>query len=150
VLGLDHGVEVPQQRIEREVAHRPVREAVPAQVETDERGELAQVLEEVPPDRALPVVLQVAQPAGDHHQRRPVSVAGVGDPNTVAAAREVDLLAVGRRSDSGRRGRDHGLIARRDVHGSERASTQHAAGLGRPLAPSTHAGVCVFVSRRPP
>src|SRR6266487_4256084 len=52
-----------------------------------------QALPPVPPDRALPVVLQVAQPVRSLQQRGTISGNGVGEPDTVTGATEVDDLA---------------------------------------------------------
>ena len=52
----------------------------------------AELDEVVPPDRALPVELQVAQPAGVDQQRGAGAVHGVGDLGPVDGAAEADLL----------------------------------------------------------
>src|SRR5688500_12151299 len=89
---LDDRLEIGQPGIEREVRDIPVRQAEAPFVVPDQRRELAQILEEVAPDGALPVVLKVAQPARDDDQRRAGSMSGVGEPDAVARAAEPDLL----------------------------------------------------------
>ena len=89
---LDHGLQVADPGLEREVLDVAVGQAVAALVVPDHRGHLAEVAQEVPPHRALPVVLQVAEPAGRDHQRRPGAVHGVRDPHAVGGAAEPNVL----------------------------------------------------------
>ena len=89
---LDHGLQVADPGLEREVLDVAVGQAVPAFVVPDHRGHLTEVAQEVPPHRALPVVLQVAEPAGRDHQRRPGAVHGVRDPHAVGGAAEPHVL----------------------------------------------------------
>jgi hypothetical protein len=44
------------------------------------------------PDRALPVELEMAQPAGDVDEWRSLAVDGVRQPNAVTCSEEPDLL----------------------------------------------------------
>ena len=67
----DDGLEVGDAEVERCVVDVAVGEAVAALVEAVDGRNLAQLGEVVPPDRALPVVLQVAEPARVDDQRRP-------------------------------------------------------------------------------
>ena len=64
-------------------------------VRYDERGHgrhPAELDQEVPPHRALPVVLEVAQPAGVDDQRRAFAVGGVRDADTIGRTAEPDLV----------------------------------------------------------
>ena len=85
-------LEVGDPRFQAVVGDPPVREPVTALVVADDGRDLAEFDEVVAPDRALPVELQVAEPAGVDQQRRPGSVHGVRDPDPVGRAREADVL----------------------------------------------------------
>ena len=89
---LDHGLEIPQTRLDREVVDVPVGHPEAALVVPDERRERTEVVQEMPPDGALPVVLEVAQPAGGDDEGRPGPMDGVGQPRSVTRAAEADLL----------------------------------------------------------
>lgn len=67
--GIDASLQVPYPRLQRQVIHVPVRQPIAALVTSDDSRDLTKVLHEVTPHRALPVVLQMAQPTGVHHQR---------------------------------------------------------------------------------
>ena len=69
--------------LEAVVGDLAVGQAVPALVEPDDGRDLAELVQVVPPDRALPVELQVAQPAPVDEQRRPGPVDGVRDVDPV-------------------------------------------------------------------
>ena len=91
----------------REVVDVPVGHPEAALVVADDRRDLAEVVEEVAPDRALPVVLEVAEPARRDDERRPRSVDGVGEPRPVSRSAEADLLVGAARRRSGPHGGDH-------------------------------------------
>ena len=86
------GFEVGDPGLERVVGDVAVGQAVPALVEPDDGGDLAELDEVVPPHRALPVVLEVAQPAGVDEKRWPRTVDGVGDAGAVGGPAEPDVL----------------------------------------------------------
>ena len=71
---VDDRLEVREARGEREVVDVPVGHPEAPLVVAEHRRHRPEVLEEVPPDRALPVVLEVAQPAGGDDERRPRAV----------------------------------------------------------------------------
>ena len=85
-------LQVADPSLQRVVVDLPVGEPVAALVVADDRGEAAEVAQEVLPDRALPVVLQLAEPAGGDEQRGPGAVHGVCDPHPVRRATEPDAL----------------------------------------------------------
>ena len=62
--GVDDGFEVSHPRLEREVLDVAIREPAPALVVAQDGVRLAQRGPPVPPDRALPVVLEVREPRG--------------------------------------------------------------------------------------
>ena len=98
---VDDRLEVRDACLEPEVLDVPVGQPVPALVVADDGGDLAEVGEEVPPHRALPVVLEVAQPAGGDHERRPGPVPRVGDARAVGRPAEPQLLRWRPRSTTG-------------------------------------------------
>ncbi len=57
--------EVADTRLDREIIYVPIGHPETALVITDDRGDVAELVEEMSPHRALPVVLEVAQPARD-------------------------------------------------------------------------------------
>jgi len=61
-------------------------------VVADKGADGAEVVEEVTPDRALPVMLEMAEPARDDEERRPMAVGGVGQAHAIRPATEPDLL----------------------------------------------------------
>jgi hypothetical protein len=79
-------------RLEREVRDVPVGHPEPAFVVADDRGELAEVPEEVLPDRAAPVVLQMTQPAGDDDDGRTAPVDRPCEPRAVTPSAEAHIL----------------------------------------------------------
>ena len=68
--GVDHGLQVPHPRLERDVLDIPIREAAAALVVPDHRVPLAQSLEPVPPQRAVPIELEMGEPGRGAHERR--------------------------------------------------------------------------------
>jgi hypothetical protein len=90
--GVDDRLEVGDPRVERQVIYLPVRKAAPALVVPDERVHLPQAGEPVPPDRAVPVELQVSEPCRGPHQRRTAAMDGVRDSSAVGRGAESDLL----------------------------------------------------------
>ena len=94
---LDRALEVVDEGFEREVPHVPVGQAVAARIVADEPVVGGHRREEVLPDRAFPIVLEVIEPVGGLDQRRPVADARVGNARAVAGPAELDLLAQGRR-----------------------------------------------------
>ena len=90
--GIGDRFQVTDPGFEPVIGDIPVGEPVTALIEADHGGELAEVDKKVPPDRAFPVELQVAEPAGRDQQRRPVTVHGVGDSRAVGCPTEPHLL----------------------------------------------------------
>jgi hypothetical protein len=89
---VDHRLEIGDPGLQPEVVDVPVGQPVPAFVVADDGGDLAQVVEEMTPDRTLPVVLQMAEPTGGDDQRRPRAVPGIGDPDAVTGPAEPQFL----------------------------------------------------------
>ena len=85
-------LEVADACLQAVVLDVPVGQAMPALVVAHDRGELAELSEEVPPHRALPVELQVAEPARRDDQRRAGPVDRVGNPHPVGGPAEPDGL----------------------------------------------------------
>src|SRR5206468_10753879 len=92
--GADDRLEVRIARIKREVGDCPVGHAEAALVIANEGRERAQVLEEMAPDRAAPIVLEVAQPARHHDQRRAIPMDRPGEPGAVMSVAEADRLTL--------------------------------------------------------
>ena len=86
------GLEVGDPRLQAVVGHAAVRQPVTALVVADHGRDPAELDQVVPPDRALPVELQVAQPARVDQQRRTGAVHGVRDPDAVGRPGEADVL----------------------------------------------------------
>ena len=95
-------LEIADARLEREIIDGPIGHPEAALVVADDRRDLAELIEEVPPDRALPVVLEVAEPARDDDQRRPAAVDRVRQTQAVLPPTESDLLFEGGRDRPGR------------------------------------------------
>ena len=89
---VDDGLEVEHPALEADFRHDPVRQAAAALVVAHEVAALRQVLEQVAPDRALPVVLEVRQPGRRLDDRRTLAAAGPGQAHAVVAAGKADLL----------------------------------------------------------
>ena len=90
--GVHHCLEVCHPRVDREVADLTVRQAAPALVVPDQRVAGGEPLEPMPPDRALPVELEVRQPGCRPYDRRPVPVHRVGESHTIGCGAKPDLL----------------------------------------------------------
>ena len=79
----DDRLEVGQPRAEREVVDGPVGQPEASLVVSDDRRERPELVEEVAPDRALPVVLEVAEPARRDDERRTAAVDRVREPDAI-------------------------------------------------------------------
>ena len=124
------GLQVTEPGLEAVVGDAAVRQPVAAFVEPDHGGDPPELDQPVPPDRALPVELQVAQPARVDQQRRSGAVDGVGDAHPVGRAGEADVLhrvgphhlpIVGPRIRPGQPAPDPGAAARARPQRSKRA-----------------------------
>ena len=73
----------------------PVREAAAPLVVSHHRVPLRQPVEPMPPERTLPVELQMGEPARRPHQRWPAPVNRIREPNAVRRGAESDLLPHG-------------------------------------------------------
>ena len=78
--------------LQRVVGDVAVGQAVAALVEPDHGRHLAQLDQVVAPHRALPVELQVAEPAGVEQQRWPGAVDGVRDRGAIGRVAETQVL----------------------------------------------------------
>ena len=85
-------LEIGDPGLEAVVGHPAVRQPVTPLVVADHGRDPAELDQVVPPDRALPVELQVAQPARVDQQRRAGAVDGVRDPDAVGRPGEADVL----------------------------------------------------------
>ncbi len=91
--GLDDRLEIADPGLEAEVvADVPIGETEPALVVPDDGRDRAEVVEEVSPHWAVPVVGQVAEPARCHDKRWSAAVPGVGNADTVGRSAEPDVL----------------------------------------------------------
>lgn len=89
---VDHRLQVTDPRLERVVGDVPVGQPMTALVEPDDRGEPADIVEEVSPYGALPVELEVTEPARRDDERRAAAMDRIRDPHAVWGAAEPDLL----------------------------------------------------------
>ena len=89
---VDDGLEVADEEVEREVRWRAVGEAAAALVVADVGVSPRQLAQPRPPDGALEIVLDVAQPVRRAHQRRPGADRRDGDARAVGGAAEADVL----------------------------------------------------------
>ena len=101
--GLDQGLEVRQPAFEREVLDVPVGQPEAPLVVPHDGGDVTEVVQEVPPHRALPVVLKVAEPARHDQQRRTGAVPRPSQPDAVVGSAEPDLLVAARLDAHGER-----------------------------------------------
>ena len=81
--GPDDRLQICDSRSEREVGDVPVGHPETSLVVADDRREATQVIEEMAPDRALPVVLQMAEPTGRDDERWPRAMHRVCEPSPV-------------------------------------------------------------------
>ncbi len=93
--GVDDGLEVADEGVEGDVVTVPVGQAVAALVVAQQRVALGQPADHVPPDRALPVELQVVQPVGGLDERGPLPGGRPGNAGAVGGRAEPDLLLHG-------------------------------------------------------
>ncbi len=94
--GVHHGFEVPDPRVERELFDRPVGESAAPLVVAHQRVVAGELPDPVPPDRAVAVKLEMAEPVGGLDQGWPAPGGRVGDAHAVAGGAEADLLIEGR------------------------------------------------------
>ncbi len=76
--------EVVDEGLERQVGRIPVAEAVAALVVADERAAARELLDPVPPQRAVPVVLDMVEPVRGLDRRRPLAGHRISEPRAVA------------------------------------------------------------------
>jgi hypothetical protein len=103
--GVDDRLQIADPRLQTEVGDLPVRQPVPALVVAHHRRDRSHRRQEVPPYRALPVILEMAEPARRYDQRRAGghAVPRVRDPHAIRRPAEPDFL----RDDVGARGARH-------------------------------------------
>jgi hypothetical protein len=91
----------------------------------------AQPVEERPPDRAFPIVLQMGQEMPGAQERRAIAGSGEGDTRAVGRARDSDTLGGGRgrRRRGGRRLAAHHLDRRQEPVAAARHRFQHRLNL---------------------
>jgi hypothetical protein len=87
-----HGLEVAHPALERQIGRVPVTEPAAALVIPDDRAAGGELHQERTPDRALPVVFQVAEPVGRLDQRRSFAGRRIRQTNPVGRLAEPDLL----------------------------------------------------------
>src|SRR4051812_26955897 len=78
--------------VQRVIGDLPIGQTTAPLVVSHEGRECAEVLEQVPPDRALPVELEMTEPAGDVDERRSLTVDRIGKPDAVSRSQEADVL----------------------------------------------------------
>ena len=83
---------IDDHRLEGEVRDVTVREAGASLVVADEHPVARQLGQEVAPDRAVPVELEVAQPVGRTDERRPLTGPRERDPDAVGRGEDAYLL----------------------------------------------------------
>lgn len=91
----DDGLEIAHVVLEAHALDVPVRQARAALVVAHERPIPRQRFDEVAPDRALQVELEVCQPVADLDQRRPAAAERVREPHAIVRGAEADLLPYG-------------------------------------------------------
>jgi hypothetical protein len=94
---------------------------------SDERRKRAQVLEQMTPDRALPVELEMTQPAGDVDERRSLAMNRVRQPDAVTGLKKPDLLC-GRRAIAGGSAGDHDSSIKWSAPPDATPVTNHSGG----------------------
>jgi hypothetical protein len=102
---LDDRFEVADSGIQAVVGDARVGQAVAALVVPHDGGELSDVAQEVLPDRALPVELEMAEPARRDDEWWSGAAARPGDARAVGGAAEAQLLL-----NTRARRRDHGTM----------------------------------------
>ena len=107
---VDDELEIAQPGLEAQILDVPVGKAAAALVVADEPMRARQLDEPVPPDRAVPVELEVAQPVRDLDERRALAGFGVRDARAVIAGAEANRLSG--RTHRGRLCRNDGRLAR--------------------------------------
>ena len=90
--GVHHALEVVDEGFERDFRRIPVGHAVGALVIADQRVAGRELLEPVPPDGALPVMLEMVEPIRGLHERRPLAHHGIGQTGPVLRVRIAHLL----------------------------------------------------------
>ena len=88
----DDAFEVVDEGLERDLRRVPVGHAVRALIVADERMAARELVKPVAPDRALPVLLEMIEPVGRLHQRRPFAHDRKGQPGPVLGAGVADDL----------------------------------------------------------
>ena len=89
---VNDGLKVTHPRVEGNIRDVAIGEAGPAFVVADEAEILGQILEEMTPDGALPIELEVVEPVGGFDEERAVAHCRVGDAEAVIGCGEADVL----------------------------------------------------------
>ena len=89
---IDDRLEIADPHVDRRIADVGVREPAASLVIADDGVPIAELLQPMAPDRALPVELQMSQPGRDPHQRRTASVQRVSKAHAVPSRAEADVL----------------------------------------------------------
>src|ERR1041384_6809235 len=79
-------------RIERKIGALPIRQTITAFVIANKHVVAGELAQHVPPDRALPISLEVAEPVRRLHDRRACAYGRVRDPRSVVSRAKVNLL----------------------------------------------------------
>src|SRR6185295_655463 len=93
--GGDHRLQVFDPPLERQLARLPIRHPAAALVPPEEMEVVGKEPDPMPPDRALPLILEVAQPVRGLDQAGARPRLGPGQLDAVARAQVPDLLAAG-------------------------------------------------------
>src|SRR6184192_2512246 len=89
---LNNAFEVAYEAVERNVIELPIRQAVAARVVPDQPVVGGEDMQQVTPDRALPVIFEMIEPIGGFDQRRALSCERIGNADSIGCGAEVNLL----------------------------------------------------------
>src|SRR5215510_693791 len=89
---LDNAFEVAYKSVERNVIELPIGQAVAARIVPDQPVFGGEDMQQVTPDRALPVVFEMIEPIGGFDQRRAMSCERIGNADSIGRGAEVNLL----------------------------------------------------------
>src|SRR5215467_12707186 len=89
---LDNAFEVAYEGVERNVIELPIGQAVAARIVPDQPVLGSEDMQQVTPDRALPVIFEMIEPIGGFDQRRTPSCERIGNADSIGRGAEVNLL----------------------------------------------------------
>src|SRR5262245_31732218 len=89
---LDNAFEVAYEGVERNIIDFPIGQSVAARIVPDQLVFGGEDMQQVTPDRALPVIFEMIEPIGGLDQRRAPSCERIGNANSIGSGAEVNLL----------------------------------------------------------